>query len=107
MAFLGKFLSRDVLLEYLGNPETPDFRDRTEFYWAAFLSITMWEGGCLQIDKQSLEIERLFVENEGLRERVKETTEIAARWEAQVSSKLFLINFISYFLPSLSGGYCG
>jgi chromosome segregation ATPase len=37
-----------------------------------------------EIDKQSLEIERLFVENEGLRESVKQTTEIAARWEAQV-----------------------
>lgn len=37
-----------------------------------------------EIDKQSLEIERLFVENEGLRESVKQTVEIAARWEAQV-----------------------
>ncbi|KAG0561956.1 hypothetical protein M758_9G121600 [Ceratodon purpureus] len=37
-----------------------------------------------EIDKQSLEIERLFVENEGLRLSVQQTTEIAARWEAQV-----------------------
>lgn len=37
-----------------------------------------------EIDKQSLEIERLFVENEGLRGNVKQTAEFAARWEAQV-----------------------
>jgi hypothetical protein len=67
-----------------------------ETHWVTSFSITVWESGCLQIDKQSLEIERLFVENEGLRGSVKQTTEIAARWEAQVSSNLFLISFILY-----------
>jgi len=61
----------------------------------------MCEGGCLQIDKQSLEIERLFVENEVLRGNVKQANEFAERWEAQVRSKLPL--FISTSLvPMLS-----
>jgi hypothetical protein len=38
-----------------------------------------------QIDAQSLEIERLFLENEGLRDSVKESNGVSARWDRQVS----------------------
>lgn len=66
----------------------------------------MWEGGCLQIDKQSLEIERLFVENEGLRGNVKQANEFSARWEAQVSSELPLMIVTSPGLCHFTGGSC-
>lgn len=48
----------------------------------------------LQIDKQSLEIERLFVENEGLRGSLKQTSDSASRWEAQVPSGQHFIYFL-------------
>uniref|UniRef100_A0A7I4BR86 Uncharacterized protein n=2 Tax=Physcomitrium patens TaxID=3218 RepID=A0A7I4BR86_PHYPA len=54
-----------------------------------------------EIDKQSLEIERLFVENEGLRASVKQTTEIAARWEAQVQDCLLQNNALRVLLNRL------
>jgi len=38
-----------------------------------------------QIDAQSLEIERLFLENEGLRDSLKESNGVSARWDRQVS----------------------
>lgn len=48
----------------------------------------------LQIDKQSLEIERLFVENEGLRGSLKETSVAASRWEAQVHKHFIYVTYL-------------
>ncbi|CAK9263799.1 unnamed protein product [Sphagnum jensenii] len=41
-----------------------------------------------EIDAQSLEIERLFLENEGLRDSLKESNGVSARWDRQVQECL-------------------